>query len=739
LLTSTTTRRGSARRSLTFRLVDLVTQRGSATFQDLHYTYDPVSNITHVRDAAQQTIFFSNKRVEPSADYTYDALYRLIEATGREHLGQVGATALPASYNDTPRVGVPFSSSDGTAMARYLERYLYDLAGNFETMTHVGTDPARPGWSRAYTYAEASQLQPAKSSNRLTRTATDPLRPETFSVAGDGYDAHGNMQRMAQLQEMRWDFNDHLRMTRRQAVDASDAEGGTHQGERTFYVYDAGGQRARKVTERSPGVIKEERLYLGGLEVFRRLGTNAVVRETLHIMDGEQRIALVETRTAGNESGVPRQLIRFQFGNHLGSASLELDDQARIVSYEEYTPYGSTSYQAVRSQTDTPKRYRFTGKERDEESGLYYHGARYYAAWIGRWTSCDRVFLSPTELPGEPCAGGYTYTRNRPVTLRDPDGHLDDEAIAILNYLQDFTDQIPEREFPGLKPNVQGTRAHLALESELTTGRAPANVNIQRIAAEVQVDELGIIRGVSTTPGAAKTDWRTFDAAVLKKDVFHVQGKGFSNLIGQKASDVIEVALDYKTGKAAMKNVPALEQLIGAPYLKLATRAAGGNIVESALQRLPSTALAAGAANNSLTNATAPKPPAAPSVVPKPPAKPGQAGFVDAALARAATKTLVKGAEAALVIAPLAIQSTPEDTHVEAITTVLGLGALRLAAAFPVYTAGLVATAAGVYGSAAAGENFNREINQAARNADPAQQGAYQPAKPTRLIDMFHF
>ena len=103
-------------------------------------------------------------------------------------------------------------------------------------------------------------------------------------------------------------------------------------------------------------------------------------------MDDKQRIALVETRTldtAGNDRAPP-QLIRYQFGNHLGSASLELDDQAQIISYEEYTPYGSTSYQAVRSQTETPKRYRYTGKERDEESGLYYHGARYLRAVVGK-------------------------------------------------------------------------------------------------------------------------------------------------------------------------------------------------------------------------------------------------------------------------------------------------------------------------------------------------------------------
>jgi hypothetical protein len=64
-------------------------------------------------------------------------------------------------------------------------------------------------------------------------------------------------------------------------------------------------------------------------------------------------------------------------GFHL--ASLELAHQVQIISCEEYSPYGSTPFQAVRIQTETPKRYRYTGKERDEGSGLHYHGARYDA------------------------------------------------------------------------------------------------------------------------------------------------------------------------------------------------------------------------------------------------------------------------------------------------------------------------------------------------------------------------
>jgi RHS repeat-associated protein len=221
----------------------------------------------------------------------------------------------------------------------------------------------------------------------LTSTAIGAAN-EAYSNAGDGYDRDGNMLRMPHLQAMQWNFEDQLQMTQRQAVNASDADGAAHQGERSYYVYDADGRRVRKVTELFTGVVKNERIYLGGFELYREPGADPLVRETLHIMDDKQRVAIIEMRTHGNDPA-PAQLVRHQLGNHLGSASLELDDVAQIIAYEEYTPWGSTSYQAVRSQTETPRRYRYTGKERDEESGLCYHGARYYAPWLGRWTSAD--------------------------------------------------------------------------------------------------------------------------------------------------------------------------------------------------------------------------------------------------------------------------------------------------------------------------------------------------------------
>ena len=154
-------------------------------------------------------------------------------------------------------------------------------------------------------------------------------------------------------------------------------------------------------------------------------------RETLHVMDDKQRIALVETRTHGNDPS-PQQLIRYQFGNHLGSASLELDGQAKIISYEEYYPYGSTSYQAVSSQTETSKRYRYTGKERDEESGLYYYGARYYAAWLGRWTKSD-----PIDIQDSPNL--YVFVKGNPLRFYDPDG----AQVDTVDTLEELVIDIP--------------------------------------------------------------------------------------------------------------------------------------------------------------------------------------------------------------------------------------------------------------------------------------------------------
>src|SRR5207249_7731679 len=127
------------------------------------------------------------------------------------------------------------------------------------------------------------------------------------------HDAHGKMTAMPHLSLMQWDFKDQLQATAQQVVNDGTSE-------TTYYVYDAAGQRVRKVTERQNGTRKNERIYLGGFEVFREYDGSgagvALVRESFDVMDDKRRIALMETRTQGNDRS-PGQLIRYQFTNHL--------------------------------------------------------------------------------------------------------------------------------------------------------------------------------------------------------------------------------------------------------------------------------------------------------------------------------------------------------------------------------------------------------------------------------------
>jgi hypothetical protein len=199
----------------------------------------------------------------------------LTDATGREHIGQSAFQFQPpdGNYRDYSFAGAAHKN-DLHALRNYTERYDYDPVGNFKTMSHLAGNGAG-NWTRGYTYSEASLIEPAKKSNRLSQTALQansnpPAEPYK-------YDAHGNMVRMPHLPLMQWDFKDQLSASSRQVVNAGTPE-------TTFYVYDAGGQRARKITERQNGARKNKRFYLGGFEVYREFDAGGAVnleRETL--------------------------------------------------------------------------------------------------------------------------------------------------------------------------------------------------------------------------------------------------------------------------------------------------------------------------------------------------------------------------------------------------------------------------------------------------------------------------
>ncbi|MEQ9325071.1 MAG: RHS repeat-associated core domain-containing protein, partial [Polyangiaceae bacterium] len=383
---------------LTFRLTYFKTTRPGTPaklLQSLAYHYDAVGNIVKTVDSMSEDVYFTTAPSDPAdADYTYDAVYRLIEATSREHGSITGVQDDQDDvYNFKP---IPHGNNPDE-FREYTQTYEYDKVGNLTKMVHAPTGASN--WTRNYTYPSTS--------NRLSSIDINGGTSLTYT-----HDAHGNITDIPHLDAVNWDYADqmsHVEISSDQDV---------------YFSYDASGRRVRKVWITNSGNLRRERIYLGGFEVWRRydkVGGNWVLddeRETVHISDDHRRICMIETLTweGGSAPTTITPRYRFQFDNHLGTACVETDETGAVISYEEYHPYGTSSYRSWKTGVEvSAKRYRYTGKERDEETSLYYHGARYYAPWLGRWMSADPAgTVDGTNL--------FAYVRGSPVVLSDPSG-----------------------------------------------------------------------------------------------------------------------------------------------------------------------------------------------------------------------------------------------------------------------------------------------------------------------------
>ena len=385
----------------------LVNDKG-AVLEELNFTYDVEGRIVKQVNKAQQTIYFRNNVIEPKSDFTYDAIGQLVRATGREAIDPATGTTLSA--RSQMQGGSKEESaliSDGKAMFPYTEDYKYDDCGNLLSIKHdIGGDGTVRGWTKGFFYEEPNRLQKTMNSNRLSRAEIGGIE-DSYFYDGDGVE-RGCMTRMPGYSNMTWDFNNLLKSTSRQEMSIGTPE-------RTYYVYDASGKRVRKVTERAAAEdaslrMLKETIYLDGIEIQRRYkGDGKTLEYEKHnaTVAGTSTIALVEHELGKDPS---TSLVRYQSEN-----SIETDDKGQLISYEEYSPFGTSTYIACQSDIEAPRAYRFASYERDKESGFFYCGLRYYAPWLSKWLSAD---------PGGTIDGLnlFRYCRNDPVNLEDSGG-----------------------------------------------------------------------------------------------------------------------------------------------------------------------------------------------------------------------------------------------------------------------------------------------------------------------------
>lgn len=356
-------------------------------FQNLSYTYDAVGNVTRQSDATELPTDTTPKLGGPTEQtYTYDNLYRLTEATG--------SFRFMKNKTDTYSVSTSYDT-------------IHNITGKNQHHAIVlgnGNEQVQKNTTYDHAYAFAGNRPHAPST----------VGPDTLS-----YDANGNLVDSVSAtpgnprRQQIWDEDNRLACvhdTAKNQTQPQDPSSCTTPGKPPTVRFRYDDQGNRVVKDGAQTTLYPNQNYTARNET-----------EFKHVFVGTTRIA---TKTSRPGDAYEKDQF-FYHGDHLGSASFGTDGTGRLAEHLNYFPSGETW---VDESPGEKNPYQFTGKELDQETGYYYHGARYYDPRSGVWQSPDPALGS--YLGGSPNGGvytpsnlaSYTYANNNPANFTDPTG-----------------------------------------------------------------------------------------------------------------------------------------------------------------------------------------------------------------------------------------------------------------------------------------------------------------------------
>ncbi|MFL1524777.1 RHS repeat-associated core domain-containing protein [Pseudomonas sp. O230] len=321
-----------------------------ASRQNLEYEYDNAGNVLHINDHTFKPVFFANQRIDGIREFRYDSLYRLTHATGHDAPPHCGLPGRPLP-------------SDPNNRLNYKQTYEYDKGGNLIKLVH-----------RRAVGGYTQEMRIDQNSNRGVSWK------EGVPDFSRMFDRHGNLQALQTGQTLQWNNRDELT-----TVSLIVRETGLDDKETYRY---SNGERIYKHHEcHTPTHTHFHQVrYLPGLEIRTR-----ETGEELHVIRLPDVIGNVRCLhwTRRQPDDIDPDQVRYCLEDSQSSGIMELDQHARLISHEDYYPFGGTACLTADSKREVSyKTIRYSGKEMDD-SGLYYYGRRYYAPGLQRWISAD--------------------------------------------------------------------------------------------------------------------------------------------------------------------------------------------------------------------------------------------------------------------------------------------------------------------------------------------------------------